>query len=898
MSSIDPDTWRRISEHIDRLLELSAEARAGYLASLGHDEPEIAAQLGQLLAGREQTGFDGFLSGAGPRAPDPGPGATFIGSPLGAYVLEAEVGRGGMGSVWRARRADGRFEGRVAVKLLSAALVGRPAEQRFIREGQILANLSHANIAQLLDAGVAPSGQAYLVLEYVAGLRIDQYCEANRLTSRQRIGLFLDVLAAVAHAHSHLIVHRDLKPSNILVTDDGRVKLLDFGVAGLLPTDGAVAASPLTIEAGSAFTPEYAAPEQLLNQTVTTATDVYALGLVLFVLLAGRHPRADGGESALQRMRTIVEQDAPLLSRCAVDTDNVRTLRGDLDTIVGKTLKRDPADRYATVDAFADDLRRYLGNEPVRARPDSLSYRAAKFALRHRGGVLTGMLTAIGLFGLSIFAWAQMREAQLQRDEAVRQQKNAEIEASFVSLMFGSVGAGDRPLVLTDVLDRGLVLLDREFGSDRPFVVRTLIQMSGRYMDLGNTAKEHAVLARAEQLAREVGDPALLAAVECNAVETDIAAGRPAEAGARLKEGQSALARARSPGMNDAIDCMHADASLADATGDGPRATALVLRAVAMLELGGEAYTRGLRYTGLLSHASYLLGKQGNEVASFEYAEKSLRALEQLGRGDTESAIGARHNVASSLKSFGEIREALQQERALITQLEGSDPTAAIAPPVSATYGELLARMGEPAAAITWLDRAVSDAVASGNTAFEVGCRVKRARVLVQLNRLADADADLGAIESRTRGQETLFRDVRQSAAVVRSESLLARGLPEQAAETVAPILNAIPRPLANGQSAVAGRALMTASRIALGAGRLGEAERFADDAAEIARRRARRPGSSADVGEATLLKAEVLRSRGAMAAAQEAARAAVGPLTLGLGPSHPMTLTAVARAR
>ena len=207
-----------------------------------------------------------------------------------------------MGSVWLAHRSDGRFEGQVAVKLLNAALVGHPSEQRFAREGSVLARLQHPNIARLLDAGVEADHQPYLVLEYVRGERIDEYCNQNALDIEQRIRLFLDVLAAVAHAHSNLVVHRDLKPSNILVTGAGEAKLLDFGIAALLSRDGDDV-TPLTGHIGPGLTPGYAAPEQLLNQPITTATDVYALGTVLFELLAGRRPTVCQGTNR-KRLRT------------------------------------------------------------------------------------------------------------------------------------------------------------------------------------------------------------------------------------------------------------------------------------------------------------------------------------------------------------------------------------------------------------------------------------------------------------------------------------------------------------------------------------------------------------------------------------------------------------------
>ena len=272
---------------------------------------------------------------------------SLAGQTIGAYRLVSLIGQGGMGSVWLAERCDGRFDGQVAVKLLNIALMGRAGEERFRREGTILARLTHPHIARLIDAGVAATGQPYLILEHVAGLTLDCYCDEHALGIEARVRLFLDVLEAVVHAHANLIVHRDIKPANVLVSEDGGVKLLDFGIARLLEPDaewGAVAGRRARSRAGraAALTPEYSAPEQVTGGPVTTATDVYALGVLLYVLLGGRHPAGDGG---------------------------------DLDTIVAKAVKKNPAERYGSATALADDLRRFLLHEPVSARPDTLAYR-------------------------------------------------------------------------------------------------------------------------------------------------------------------------------------------------------------------------------------------------------------------------------------------------------------------------------------------------------------------------------------------------------------------------------------------------------------------------------------------------------------------------------------------
>ena len=348
--------------------------------------------------------------------PPPAAGGVF-----GAYKLVSPIGRGGMGVVWLAERCDGNFEGRAAVKLLD---VGRFAqsEARFRREANILARLSHHNIAHLIDAGISSDGQPYLILELVDGQPIDRACDMRTLDVPARIRMFLDVLDAVAHAHEHRIVHRDIKPTNVLVRTDGHVKLLDFGIAKLLEREGeANTATTLTIEQGMALTPAYAAPEQIQARPVTTVTDVYALGVLLHVLLTGRNPFGQFNSPA-DLLKAIIDLDPPLASavavtglvtpeeRAALAASRTTTperlhklLKGDLDTIIAKTLRKEPRERYASVVELADDLRRYLASEPIRARRESTVDRTARLVRRHAALTAAGTIAALALGAAVVF---------------------------------------------------------------------------------------------------------------------------------------------------------------------------------------------------------------------------------------------------------------------------------------------------------------------------------------------------------------------------------------------------------------------------------------------------------------------------------------------------------------
>jgi serine/threonine protein kinase len=439
MPTLTPDQWQEINPYLDEVLEIVPEQRPAWLLSLSEKDAKLAALIRALLDEQQQLKQEGFLE----TSPLPA-GVGLVGQKIGAYTLISHIGQGGMGSVWLAERSDGRFERQAAVKFVSVALTGHVMEERFKREGSILGRLTHPHIAQLLDAGISADGSPYLILEYVDGVAIDQYCDGHKLDVEARVRLFLDVLGAVAEAHAHLIVHRDIKPSNVLVRSDGQMKLLDFGIAKLLVQEGETAAATmLTLEGGGALTLRFAAPEQVAGGTVTTATDVYALGVLLYLLLTGQHPAGSGLHSPAALVKAIAETEAPKASSIAGTANGAaetrsttceklcRQLRGDLDTILGRALKKNPQERYASVTAFADDLRRYLKHEAISVRPDTFAYRTAKFLRRNRTIVCLAAVAialVIGSLSAGLLIANRQREAAERRFEQVRQLANKFIE--------------------------------------------------------------------------------------------------------------------------------------------------------------------------------------------------------------------------------------------------------------------------------------------------------------------------------------------------------------------------------------------------------------------------------------------------------------------------------------
>ncbi len=423
------ERWLQVERLFHAALMFGAAEREDFLAASCGDDG-LRAEVGSLLAAHERAGdfIESSIFDAGFEA---APGAM-TGKTVGHYRLIREIGRGGMGTVWLAERADDQFDKRVAIKLVRRGLDTDDILRRFRAERQILASLEHQNIARLLDGGATEDGLPYLVMEYIEGEPIDRYCDRRGLSITERLKLFREVCAAVQYAHQNLVIHRDLKPGNVLVTETGAPKLLDFGIARLLDPERAGASSQRTLTRGQMMTPDYASPEQVRGQTMTTASDVYALGVLLYELLTGRRPYRLAG-CAPQEIERIVCETEPERPSLAVNGGREgkpeklrRHLAGDLDNIALMALRKEPARRYASVEQFSEDIRRHLAGLPVIARKDTLGYRGGKFIRRHKAGLAAAAMIIISLLaGLLATAW-QARVARSQQALAEQSRLAAE----------------------------------------------------------------------------------------------------------------------------------------------------------------------------------------------------------------------------------------------------------------------------------------------------------------------------------------------------------------------------------------------------------------------------------------------------------------------------------------
>ncbi|GAB5534900.1 MAG: hypothetical protein Rubg2KO_11490 [Rubricoccaceae bacterium] len=515
-------TWDDVRTLFEAALSLPTSARAAFLDETCTD-PVLRREVDELLAAHEEDGPMDHLGASWTPASEAlkMPIASSEGRRVGPYRVIRRLGRGGMGEVFLAERVDGQFERQVALKLLRDGLESSSMRERFLHERQTLARLEHPGIARLIDGGLAEGDRPYFAMEAVEGKRIDRYCDSRQLDVRARLRLFGQVCEAVHHAHQRLVVHRDLKPSNIFVTDVERaptVKLLDFGIARLIedaswlaPTSGSSAETRTRL-----LTPEYAAPEQISGGEISTATDVYSLGVVLYELLTGQRPFALADLAPGEVVRTVCETEPPppstAVSRVASSSGDgvalapesighdrstepdtlARRLRGDLDTICLKALSRDPAQRYASAEAFFDDIQRHLNGVPVRARPASTGYRVRKFVSRHRAGVLASTVAVVALVASLVAMTVLANRAAVERDRAQAEAAKAEQVSDFLQTLLSpmesfqsGISTGDSSLTIAEVVRRASASLDADL-TDQPEVQATAHRTLGSaFLGLG-----------------------------------------------------------------------------------------------------------------------------------------------------------------------------------------------------------------------------------------------------------------------------------------------------------------------------------------------------------------------------------------------------------------------------
>jgi len=652
----------RLSNLLDQALDLPVDQRSTWLASLSAEFEALVPTLRELLA-RDARHETGELIDRAPLAEVTaalGEDAT-----VGPYRLLRELGSGGMGAVWLAERHDGSLKRRVALKLPHEGWVPGLAE-RFARERQILASLEHANIARLYDAGLDESRRPYMALEYVEGQPIDAYCLQRALGVPARLRLLLQVADAVAFAHSRLVVHRDLKPGNILVTDTGQVRLLDFGIAKLLEGDR-VDETALTRASGRALTLDYASPEQIRGAPIGTASDVYSLGVVAFELLAGQRPYRLARGAMLET--AIAELDIPLVSSIATEPSLKKQLKGNLDAILNKALKKDPAERYATVDALAQDWRAHLDGQRVLARPDTWAYRFTRWGARHRAVLAIvsvaalAMILAIGFgatavvvaalsCGLGAALW-QARRAARARDRALVLSDRNEAVAAFLNLVLTDAARGGAAFTAEQLLKRSEDLIGRELsdGIETQAVVLSMIGTS--LQTLGNPAEAIRLHERAIELVRHSGDQDLQDTLAGNRALSIGWGGRAAEARAIL---QALLARG-STSLERRTEIHHYLAQLASANNEAEGA----------LHHAGEAL-RSLRKQRRVSpkfEASILSGLgaacsiNGRMAEADQHFAAAAARFEGLGLSSSPHFVTLLNNWGVINDRAGDIRQSL-----------------------------------------------------------------------------------------------------------------------------------------------------------------------------------------------------------------------------------------------
>ena len=540
MDSLSAEQRARVDRLLDELIERPQADHAGHLDQHCSDDPAVRAEVESLLHAARSAG--GFLN----QRARPAPEASSIelasdeiaaGMRFGAWRIERCIGRGGMGVVYEATRAQADFKQRVAIKVL---LEDSAQAARFHAERQILARLQHAGIARLYDGGITAGGRPYMVMEYVEGEPITTFCQRNRLDLSGRLRLFLEVCEAVAYAHRNLVVHRDLKASNILVGADAHVKLLDFGIAKLLDTEH----GDLTRTRYAPLTPACAAPEQLSGKPITTTTDVYALGLLLFELLTGRQPWLTGNVSIAQALRAMFEQTAPSVSRAAALEQSPpvasHLIRGDLDAIVAKALRLEPERRYSSVEALQRDIVHFQRAEPVQAREGARWYALGRLLRRHRwtaAGILATFIALAG--GLGAAAW-QARRVAVERDIARRDAAREEAVRYELTRLFHSAISqpSGEPTTAKAMIDTSAQRVLREYRDDPQRAGQIVLTLADLYGALEDVAGAAALLEGFLAQAGDDADPAVLADARQKYANIELLRGHTAHAAALLAQAE------------------------------------------------------------------------------------------------------------------------------------------------------------------------------------------------------------------------------------------------------------------------------------------------------------------------------------------------------------------------
>jgi len=668
----EPDRWQRLEALFFEALDLAPPARASFLDQACGGDAELRLEVQSLLNSSEITLADlrrPVEEAAHEIVQD------HVGQRIGPYEVVRLLGEGGMGQVYLARRADQQFQRQVAIKLMHAGS-GRRSEllRRFRAERQILANLDHPNIARLLDGGITPEGSPYLVMEYIDGLAIDEYCRRYPFSTSERLQVFRTVCAAVEYAHRNLVVHRDIKPGNILVTEEGVPKLLDFGIAKLLDPEKYDRTLTSTAVAQRLMTPEYASPEQVRGEPVTTATDVYALGVLLYELLTGRPPFRLETASPLEVARVICEQEPVRPSTASRSNPSLspletRELRGDLDNIILTAIRKEPERRYPSVAQLSEDVRRHLRGYPVEAADRVWRYRAGKFVRRHKAAIALAALMALALAGFAIGMALLARRTSQERLTAQR-------EAEFLAGIFQAATPGQtrgREVTARELLEAAGKRIDRDLAGDPQVQAAMLDNMGRAYDALGLYSEAQPLMERAYGLrTRTLGDKSLDLAATADGLATTLRLEDQYQRAEPLfrqalgirRKALGAHSELVAESLTNLGECLYLENKDAEAE-------RLLRTALAMARDSDTALESATR-----NYLALELFRQGQYREATQLLQEAVEIDRRTDGADSPSYANSLHNLAGAFMREGDLIDAAAMERqdlALRRRLLGND---------------------------------------------------------------------------------------------------------------------------------------------------------------------------------------------------------------------------------
>jgi tetratricopeptide (TPR) repeat protein len=876
----------RVDGLLDELLDLPVETRPSVLDRKCPDDPAVRAEVSSLLSAAGAVGS--FLAAPARLAAEPLAEDLPPGTRIGAWRIIDRIGRGGMGVVFEAERAEGDFRQHAAVKVLRQEAIAELP--RFHIERQILARLEHPGIARLYDGGVTPDHRPYMVMEFVEGQPITSYCASRQMTLAERMRLFVQVCAAVAYAHRNLVVHRDLKAANILVTVAGQVKLLDFGIAKLIDPGG----NDQTMTAAGPLTPHTAAPEQLLGKAVTTATDVYALGLLLFELLTDSQPWLRAGGPIAHAVRVILDEPVPLPSRRAQELPQppfpVRLLRGDFDAIVSKAVRKEPQHRYATVEALQQDIESAIRGEPVAARSGARLYVFTRTLRRYRWVTVAVAAVLISLaVGLGAAAW-QARRAEIERDVARRDAAREEAVRYQLTRLFRTAieGHGSQPATAKAMIDASALRVLREYRSQPQLQAQIVLTLADLYGALQDAEGDAALLEGFVKQAGPATDPAALADARQKLASTELMLGHTQRAADLISQADAFWSQHPGRNMEERLEGLAIKARVQRASGELDAAIATETAAIAQrIAASGRVH----RETAVLYNTHALTLSAANRfdeaVAAYRETLDIYKRLGLEGELDAQVAMGnlgmVEFRTGHLREAEGILRAAYERERAL------AGDSAAVAA-VMGLYGEVLTLSGRGAQSLPIAREAVDVATRYAGASSPVALQ----------NMIFLADAELAGGDARD-ARATLVSDRdaalehygEKNLATLRARIELAHFDSRQADTTAAraELLSAIAqlRDVGPRGETFRAQALQYVGEIDLAAGKPAAAAESLREALAILSRFAAAGWNVAVVRERL---GEAL-SAGRQPEAVEELSQAVQVLSAELGPDHPETIRA-----